>query len=67
MLKDQFVLLEERRMPEPAHNASGSVTKTKVRASLLLLMEWTAVDPHKPSVGRFARVLPFPPTSQIDV
>lgn len=54
-------------MPEPAHNASGSVTKTKVRASLLLLMEWTAVDPHKPSVGRIARVLPFPPTSQIDV
>ena len=53
-------------MPEPAHSASGSVTKTKVRASLLL-MEWTAVDPYKPSIGRFARVLPFPPTSQIDV
>lgn len=46
-------------MPEPAHNASGSLTKTKVRASLLL-MEWTAVDPHKPSVGRIAGCCLFP-------
>lgn len=60
-LEDQLGLPEERGMPELAHNASGSATKTTVRATkrpwrfkvrrnfLKVRTEWTVIDPHKPS------------------